>query len=144
MRRGFAVVVSVVFAAAVVSPLFRSPPRDSYPLSNYPMFSQRLEAVNDVRTAVGRDATGERELLSPLLIAGSDEVMMAVQDVGDAVRAGEADALCRDIATRVAGSGRDHLAAVEVVTERHHAIDYFRGARDPLGAEVHARCEVPS
>ncbi len=144
MRRLFAIAVSVAFAAAVLSPLVRSPPRDSYPLSNYPMFSGRLDPVNDVRTAVGRDAAGERELLSPLLISGSDEAMMAVQTVGDAVAAGEAEALCRAIAARVAGSSRRHLAAVEVVTERHHAVDYFRGAREPLGAEVHARCEVPA
>ncbi len=144
MRRAYAVAVSVLFAAAVLSPLVRSPPRDSYPLSNYPMFSGRLNAVNDVRTAVGRDAAGERELLSPLLISGSDEAMMAVQTVGDAVAAGEAEDLCDVIAARVAGSGRTHLESVEVVTERHHAVDYFRGARDPLGAEVHARCEVPA
>ncbi len=144
MRRAPVVAISLLFAAAVLSPLVRSPPRDSYPLSNYPMFSDRLDAVNDVRTAVGRDAAGKRELLSPLLISGTDEAMMAVQTVGDAVAAGEAGELCEAIATRLARSGRTHLRAVEVVTERHHAVDYFRGARDPLGAEVHARCEVPA
>lgn len=144
MRRTPAVVVSIAFAIAVLSPLFRSPPRDSYPLSNYPMFSQRLEAENEVRTAVGHTASGDRRLLSPRLISGSDEVMQAVQDVGDAVRAGEAADLCRAIASRVAESGRSELVQVAVVTELHNSVEYFRGAEDPLATTVHAECPVPS
>ncbi len=141
MRRVYAAAFSLAFAAAVLSPLFRSPPRDSYPLSNYPMFSGRLEAVNDVHTAVGIGPAGERELLSPVVIGGTDEVMMSVQTVGDAVRAGTTDDLCREIADRLARRGST-LAAVEVVTEQHHAVDYFRGARAPLATRVHATCEV--
>ncbi len=143
MSRGYALAVTLLFGAAVLSPLFRSPPRDSYPLSNYPMFSDRLESVNDVRTAVGLGPDGERELLSPRLIGGSDEVMMAVQTVGDAVRAGTTAELCHTIASRVARAGYP-LAVVEVVTERHDSVDYFRGRDLPLATEVHARCEVPS
>ncbi len=143
MRRVYAVAFSLAFAAAVLSPLFRSPPRDSYPLSNYPMFSGRLDAVNDVHTAVGLTPEGERQLLNPVVIGGSDEVMMAVQTVGDAIAAGRADDLCDDIAARLAGRG-SALAVVEVVTERHHSVDYFRGLRDPLAVEVRASCRVPS
>ena len=142
MQRVYAVVLSVVFGAAVLSPLFRSPPRDSYPLSNYPMFSHRIEAENDVRTAVGFTGTGERELLSPLLISDSDEVMQAVQDVGDAVAAGTTEALCFDVAARVADSDRNELVSVAVVTERHDSVEYFRGAEDPLAVTVHAECGV--
>ena len=143
MSRVYAVVLSLLFGAAVLSPLFRSPPRDSYPLSNYPMFSQRIDAENDVRTAVGFTGDGERELLSPRLISDSDEVMQAVQDVGDAVAAGTTAELCTAIAGRVAGSGRTELMTVAVVTERHDSVAYFRGAEDPLATTVHAECAVP-
>ena len=142
MQRVYAIAVTVLFAGAVLSPLFRDPPRDSYPLSNYPMFSHRIDAENDVRIAIGYTAGGDRELLSPRLISDSDEVMQAVQDVGDAVAAGTSDELCRAIAARVAGSGRSELVTVAVVTELHNSVGYFRGAEEPLAATVHAECPV--
>ena len=141
MRRLAAVVFSVALAAAVISPLFRSPPRDSYPLSNYPMFSARLDEVNDVPTVVGRTEAGERKLLSPLAISGSDEVMQALTDVRNAVARGAAAAaaLCAEVAERVRG---DDLATLEVVTETYNTVDYFRGAKTPLEVQLHAECEV--
>ena len=141
MRRLAVIVFSVVFAAAVISPLFRSPPRDSYPLSNYPMFSGRLSVVNDVPTVIGRTPEGERKLLSPLAISGSDEVMQALTDVGNAVARGNAGAFCADVADRVAGKD---LVTIEVVTETYNTIEYFRGSEVPLDTRLHATCEVPS
>ena len=142
MQRRYAIAVTVLFGAAVLSPLLRSPPRDSYPLSNYPMFSGRIDEVNDVPTVIGRTPDGERTLLSPLAISGSDEVMQALTDVGNAVRRGTAAAedFCADVADRVAGKD---LATLEVVTETYNTIDYFRGSETPLDTTLHATCEVP-
>ncbi len=142
MHRLIALVFSVVLAAAVVSPLFRSPPRDSFPLSSYPMFSGRLQAVNNVSTIVGRTADGSRKLLSPLVISGSDEVMQALIDVSLAVYTGDAAtaSLCAAAADRVSD---DEVVALEVITERYDAVGFFSGAEEPLATSVHATCGVP-
>ncbi len=128
----------------VVVPAFRDPPRDSYPLSNYPMFAQPIEAVNDVHTAIGRTRSGERLTLSPERIAGSDEVMHAAGTVGNAVAGGEAalERLCRRIAERVAAGGPDEAVEVEVVRDRHDAVAYFGGQERPLRSEVLESCRV--
>ncbi len=133
-----ALVVSVGFAVAVLSPLTRD--ADSYPLSNYPMFSHRIDAVNDVRTVIGRDRDGARRLLSPQLIADSDEVMIALQTVYDAIGGGAADDLCATVADRLDDAAG--ISRVEVVTERYDTVAWFRGERDPLSVRVHAACEV--
>ena len=142
MRQLFTLVFTVVMAAAVVSPLFRSPPRDSFPLSNYPMFSGRLEAVNDVSTIVGRTADGSRKLLSPLVISGSDEVMQALTDVSLAVNTGDTAtaSLCAAAADRVSD---DEVVALEVITERYDAVGFFSGAEESLASSVHSTCGVP-
>ena len=142
MRRLLALVFSVVMAAAVVLPAFRSPPRDSFPLSNYPMFSRRAGAVNDVSTIVGRTADGSRKLLSPSVISGSDEVMQAMIDVSVAVNRGDAAtaSLCAAAADRV---DNNEVVALDVITERYNAVRFFSEAEEPLATSVHATCEVP-
>lgn len=144
MRKSAAVVVSLVFAVAVLSPIFRSPPRDSYPLSNYPMFSHRIDAVNDVSAVIGREADGTRRLLSPQIIADSDEVMIALQSVNDAIGGGDraTAALCETVAGRLFDGSGAEIALVEVVTERYDTVAWFRGERDPISARVLASCEV--
>lgn len=141
MPKWGAVVVSVVAAFLVVQPAFRDPPRDSYPLSNYPMFAEPLAATNDANTVVGITAAGERRALSPQRIAGTDEVIQAVGHVYDELASGNAARLCSDVARRIATSGPSDVVAVEVVTERQDAVAYFRGARHPE-VTVHAACAV--
>jgi hypothetical protein len=141
MPKWGAVVVSVVAALLVVQPAFRDPPRDSYPLSNYPMFAQPLAATNNANTVVGITAAGERRPLSPQRIAGTDEVIQAVGHVYDELAAGNAAELCSDVAGRIAAGGPADVAVVEVITERQDAVAYFQGARDPE-VTVHASCDV--
>ncbi len=142
MHRLFILVLSGIMAAVVVSPAFRSPPRDSFPLSNYPMFSRPIEAVHDVSTIIGRTADGSRKLLSPRIISGSDEVKQARVDVNLAVHTGDTAtaSLCAAAADRVSD---DEVVALEVITERYDAVRFFSGAKEPLAASVHATCGVP-
>lgn len=141
MSKWVAVAVSVVTALLVVQPAFRDPPRDSYPLSNYPMFAQPLDATNNANTVVGITVAGERRSLSPQRIAGTDEVIQALGHVYDELASGNAAGLCSDVAGRVARGGPVDVVAIEVVTERQDAVAYFRGARHPE-VTVHASCEV--
>jgi hypothetical protein len=136
------VTVVVLVAAAVLWPVVRRPPQDSFPLSTYPMFSFQLEPVADVDLVVGLDAEGRDVRLSPESIAGTDEVIQAGAAVAQAV-AGRGDdpvSLCRRVADRLVG---DDPVAVEVRTDRYDAIRWFRGDREPIERTVHARCGVP-
>lgn len=141
MPKWGAVAVSVVAAFLVVQPAFRDPPRDSYPLSNYPMFAQPLEAINSADAVVGLTADGERRTLSPQRIAETDEVIQAVGFVYNELAAGRADQLCSDVAQRVADAGPSQVVAIQVITERQDAVAYFQGARDPE-ITLHASCGV--
>ena len=140
-RQLAAIVVSVVVAVVVVQPAFRSPPRDSYPLSNYPMFAQELGTVADANTVVGVTPAGEERKLSPRLIARTDEVIQAEGFVYSQLSTGNADGLCRDVAQRVADRGPVDVVEIEVLTFRQDAVAYWQGDRDP-DVTVHARCEV--
>jgi len=140
--RAAGMLVLLVVAAAVLWPVIRRPPQDSFPLSTYPMFSFPLEPVAEMDLVVGVDADGDDVRLSPESIAGTDEVIQAGGAVARAV-AGQGDdpgALCRRVAARLVG---DDPVAVEVRTDLYDAIGWFRGAREPLERTVHARCEVP-
>ena len=70
----------------------------------------RGEAVS-ISTAVGLDGTGGRRRLSLQAIAETDDPLIAESAVDDAVRRGQADALCAEIASRVP----DGIERVEVV-----------------------------
>jgi hypothetical protein len=119
--------------------------RDSYPLSTYPMFARDRPRENAVTTAVLVVDGGVRRL-DPELIAATDEVILAVATVVDAVDRGTAGALCAEIAGRVRSSGRladgSAPAAVEVVTEWYDAVAYFASDRRPMRRVVHERCAV--
>jgi hypothetical protein len=132
---------------AMVGPPLRDPPRDSYPLSTYPMFSSDRGRVSLVATAVGIEADGTVRRLNPHLIAGSDEVMLSVQTATNAVRAGtdRSEQLCEQVAQRVAGSAsHTEVDRIVVRVEEHDAVSYFAdGDRTPVRVDERASCEVP-
>jgi hypothetical protein len=79
--------------------------------------------------------------LSPELISGSDEPVLAAATVTGALRRGEAESLCDRVVARAVRAGRSDLSAIEVVSERH---DLDRFAPDePLERRRHVRCGVP-
>ena len=136
-RRG--VVAAVVAAALVLAPAVRQPPRDSFPLSTYPMFAADRGPVAAVNTVLGLDASGAAHTLSPEIIGGSDEVILAAATVTRAIRSGTADGLCRDAAAR-AGSGE--WLRLRVVTHRYDTVAYLAGDRHPVDEIVHAECDA--
>jgi hypothetical protein len=133
--------IAVVLVVVGLVPLVLD--RDSYPLSTYPMFSARRTTSESVDTAVALDASGAVERLGPERIAGTDEIILATATVGGAINAGTTDALCTEIAGRVASSGPASAVTIEVVTERYDAILWYRGDRTPIDKTVHSTCAVP-
>jgi hypothetical protein len=142
-ERWRAVSVAVVAVVAVLLPLRRSLVHDSFPLSNYPMFTHNPGAVGGFQRAVGVTVDGDEVILSPVLIGGTVEVIHAAQTVSDALRDGRVADLCAEIAERVAGS-RDDVVEVLVVTDRFDVIAGLRADDpQPVNRDVHAICEVP-
>lgn len=138
-----ALLISVVVVAATMWPALRDPPRDSFPLSNYPMFSAVRERPW-IHIVVGFDADGNEHRIGPKMIANA-EVMQAAQTVSKAVAYKRAGSLCAQVAERVAGSG-DYAQVVrlEVQSRQFDPRTYFttRDGDTPLRQRRRARCEV--
>jgi hypothetical protein len=146
--RVYAYLASAVVLAAMAYPVTWPLSRDSFPLSNFPMFSRRLpEPTLTIQYALGLEANGARHPLPPVLVA-NHEVLQARAVLARAVGQGEeaTQALCRLAAGRVARNGGPWAAVVEVqiVTGTHDAVAYLTGV-DTRGSErVHGRCPVPA
>jgi hypothetical protein len=136
-----AVLVGAVALLAVLVPLTRDVAEDSFPLSNYPMFTARRLQVTTIERAIGVTADGDERALSPAVIGGTVEVIHAAQTIVDAIRAGAADGLCAEIAGRIDADG--DVVEVLVVTERFDVIGALQDDEpQPVDREVHARCDV--
>lgn len=134
---------SVGLLVAVLWPILRDPPRDGFPLSNYPMFSaDRRSAEAEIGHVVGYSREGRHRPLPPALL-GTEEIMQAYQTVRVAIGRGQAPALCRSTAARVRADP-DHadLERLEVRTDRYDGLAYFEGDTKPRATKVHARCPV--
>lgn len=136
--------LSIVLLAAVLWPLtWRLGARDSYPLSNYPMFALgRREPVIGLTHVLAVMPDGARRPVPPSLTANGT-TMQAAMTIGKAVRRGEAMALCQRVAARVAARGAGpRPVELEVAYSRYHTLDYFRAGPVPTERRVHARCPV--
>jgi hypothetical protein len=139
-----AALVGIVAVGAVLVPLGRELGADSLPLSNYPMFTARRAQVTSIERAIGVAPDGTEHVLSPELTGGTVEVIHAAQTIVDAIRAGEADDLCAEIAGRVAGTNDERIAEVIVVRERFDVVTALDDDDpEPVDRHIHARCEVP-
>ena len=123
--------------AALVSPAIRN--EDGLPLSTYPMYSSTRSHLSTFVTASGIDEQGRRTSLSALAIAESRDRLIAQSFLNDAVRRGDAESVCTEIASRVDPS----LAAIEIATERHDTIARLRGEESLQERDLHVSCEVP-
>lgn len=135
--------VLAIVVVAMLAPWLWPPSADSFPLSTYPMFSTDRGNRSSVATVVGLDAAGEEHRLSPELIGGSDEPMLAVATATRA-RQGRAaqQRLCEQVAARVAASERDELDRVTFQVETYDPVRHFTGDDGRISADVLATCDV--
>lgn len=129
-------VFGAILVLLVAAPVVRSPAEDSFPLSTYPMFSLARPELTTVSSAVGYDRAGTRLRLSPQVVGGTREVIQAAGTIAQAIGAGTAGALCREVLTAAAGA----VAVVEIVTETYDVVAYFDGDEEARQRIVHARC----
>jgi hypothetical protein len=145
MRGRAITVTTAVVVLVVLSPALRSSARDGFPLSNYPMFATDVGRKAVVDTAMGLRADGTAVTLSPRLVSGTDEVILAASTVSNAVAAGpeRSARLCTEIAARI-GSGQPDVVEIRIATETVDAVRWFDGDTTPAtAAEVRATCPVP-
>lgn len=139
MRAG---VVAVVAVLATLFPLTRAERHDSFPLSNYPMFTSDQPGETSFVRAVGVRPDGTENVLPPELSGGTIEVIHANRTLGRAVREGRADEMCAEIAARV-DRARDDVVGVLVITERYDVIEALRADQPrPVSRTVRAECPV--
>ena len=143
MRARVLAITTIVVVLVVLSPALRSSPRDGFPLSNYPMFATDVGRTAVVDTAKGVRADGSTVTLSPRLVTGTDEVILAASTVSNAVAGGpdRTARLCAEIAGRLGGS-RPEVVQVRIATETVDAVAWFDGDTTPQSVEVRAACPV--
>jgi hypothetical protein len=134
-REIFVVAGSVVGLAALVYPAIAPNELDSLPFSNYPMFAHPRGEVTHFNVVVGVDADGVEQPLDLRVVGGTDQPIQASETVRQAVRRGEAEELCAEIAARVEGHD-----VVRVVTLGYDAVGWYEGDREPVRRDVHAEC----
>lgn len=149
LRKGLAGGVSVLLMGATVAPLaqnWRAAPKDSFPFSYYPMFSQARKGRYVVTYLVGLDRNSARHTLSHEF-AGNGGFNQTRRQINKLVRDGKADALCRSVAGEVAQAEQalheeDPITAVQVVTGTFRLAEYFGGNKTPAAERVRAACRV--
>lgn len=143
-RRWPASLFCALVLAATASPALREPPRDSFPLSDYPMFSTVREA-DWLSVVTGRDAEGGEHRIPPGKVANA-EVMQAAMTIARSVREGRAPALCREVASRLADDpAYAHVVELRVESRLFDPRTYFlseESGRKPPRVRLHASCKV--
>lgn len=148
MYRLYVYAVSLGLTGLVLWPAFRDPPVDSFPLSNYPMFSAgRPDPMLTLPHALAIHGDGKRSPLSPTIASGNWEVLQSMMIINTAINGGDRTQgpFCAAIALRVAESADEDLEdvmAVELATSTFDTVAYFEGDTEPRQRQVHRRCEV--
>jgi hypothetical protein len=130
--------VTAAAAAAVLAPAVWPDASDGFPISTYPMFTAERGRVVGLDTVV-LERDGRRERLSPALVGGADEIVLAAATVQRAIAGGPAtvERLCREVAGRL-----DRAGTVEVVTEVYDTVELLQHGAEPLERRVHGACEA--
>jgi hypothetical protein len=139
---------------AVIVPLFTG--RDSFPLSNYPMFS-RPRGQPRLLSVVASSAGG-LEWSLPSALVGSDEVLQTKVLIQRAVDGGprEMGRLCAGVASRLspdvlanldragvpAGAPGEPAAFVDIVSRRYDPVQYFVVGPNPIEEQRLYRCDI--
>jgi hypothetical protein len=136
----------VVVTAAVLGAVWwpaRPGGLDGFPLSSYPMFGYARAPFSVVDTVLGVGADGRRRPLTPEILAGVSQPKLALVRVIEAIKQRRADALCREVAHRVAAlPPGERPVALEVVTDTWDTLQALEPGAEPRRRVVHERCEV--
>lgn len=113
--------------------------RDDFPLATYPMYARQRAEVVSITTAIGLRADGSDTTLGLDVIGETDDPLIAVGELRAAIRAGDAERRCAEIAARV---NDRTVTTVLVVSERHDVVEHVRDGDGFQDRTVHAECRV--
>lgn len=135
---------SIVLSLLVLSPAWRDPPADSFPLSDYPMFSHgRPDPGLTLTHALGVRSDSTSVPLAPPISAGNAEVLQSMVTIHRSVFGGRGPVLCEEIAERVLSDpSLDAIQTIELVTSEFDCVRYFDETPEPISRNVHVRCPV--
>ncbi|MEM7305446.1 MAG: hypothetical protein AAF682_02190 [Planctomycetota bacterium] len=147
-ERGLSILAGCALCLAVLFPITQNwaeDPVDGFPLSYYPMFSKKRDGRAKVYHLVAYDAEGERHPVSYRAIGtgGFNQVRRQTRRI---MRDGDSDALCREVAERLAESdraGEQALVEVRAVVAWYDFDAFFRGDKTPISEEVWGSCPIP-
>ncbi len=144
VSRGAAWSFTGLVLIVVATPGFLPREWDSFPLSNYPMFSKLRNRVETLPRAISVYKDGTQQVLSPRLF-GTDNTMQAISILSRAVRQGDQAqiALCQQLARhpdlRQANQGAEE---VQIVLATYDVLQFLESAAPPLKQQTLARCQV--
>jgi hypothetical protein len=147
LAKGVAGLFGLLLVGATLAPVvqhWRPEPKDSFPFSHYPMFSQKRDSLYRVSYMVGLDGQGNRHLI-PHGFAGRGGFNQTRRQINRFIRDEKADTLCQAVALNVA---RDTTAAyrdiveVRIVTGAFRYEDFFRGNKTPAQEQARASCRI--
>ena len=123
---------------------WRRPPTDNFPLSYYPMFSDRRKPVETFYYVVGLDSEGKRYFIKNTIIGdgGENSVRRQVRKI---INAGRAPELAQTVAARLAkknGRRWGSIVSVAVCKGKYSVDDWFHGRKHPVSEQVVGSAEV--
>ncbi len=125
-----ATLFSLLLIILVSSPLsenWQQKPKDSFPLSYYPMFSLKRGKTHSLYHIVGYDKAENRYVI-PYKYVGSGGLNQVRRQINKICRKGEGDKLARKVAKRLAKKTKvpfSRLERVEVIRATYTLEDYF-------------------
>lgn len=144
-----ATLFSVLVIGAMLSAVlqnWQARPRDSFPLSYFPMFSYEFDELQTEHYLIGRDALGNRHAIHYNNIApGGSVVRIRRETVRAMVKRGQSKQLCQDASQRIAERNPRSLRSVvslEVMTGTFSLSEYLQGNKTPASEKVQATCSI--
>ncbi len=146
-------VVAALFSVAVLGAMlsavvqnWQAQPRDSFPLSYFPMFTIQREDLHTEHYVVGWDARGNRWTIPFNDIApGGSLVRIRADTVFTMVKRDQSVQLCQDVGRRIVERNRAALrplVRLDVVTGTYSLSEYLRGQKAPKSEVVRATCTI--
>ncbi len=147
-RKWIAGGVSILMICAVLVPVvenWRERPRDSFPLSYYPMFTAIHPDTQRENYLVGFDRQRNRYLIHHSYVGPGGLVRVRRTIINRMISRGQAAQLCRSVAAEIArrrSRALSPVATVEVMTGTYRHSEYFAGNKTPDSEQVRGSCPV--
>ena len=142
-----AALVSLLMIGAVVWPVqenWRDKPRDDFPLSYYPMFSNKRDPVETFWYVVARDAQGKRHYV-PYRTMGDGGGNQTRRQIRKLMNDGRGNDLAKAVAKRLAKREQPPWSEIMSVTACKGKYDvdaFFDGKKEPISEEIKGFAQV--